>query len=396
MREQAEAHARRALMPLSGEPPPALAIFDPTFHEGVVGIVASRLKDRVHRPTFVFALGQDGAAEGLGPLDRRLSPARRARPRQQAPSRRAEALRRPCDGGRLHDRAKPTSTPSTRALQQVAREWLDARDAGAHRPAATARSRTSTSTPTTVRALDAQVWGQAFEAPVFCDEVEVVVAAPRRREAPEAHACAAPASSARRSGSAASSRWPSACAWPTASASTRTTAASACRWSCRGRWSTEARHRRAARRCGAAAPACPTIDAAPCLRMNADLHCHSVVSDGTLEPEALAARAQANGVELWALTDHDELGGQQRARDAALDARPALPDRRRDLGHLRRHDGAHRRPGRRPRRRGAARRPRRHARRPRGARAGDGRRARARSASRAPSRARCSTSATPS
>ena len=52
--------------------------------------------------------------------------------------------------------------------------------------------------------------------------------------------------------------------------------------------------------------------------MNADLHCHSVVSDGTLEPEALAARARANGVELWALTDHDELGGQQRARAAAL------------------------------------------------------------------------------
>jgi len=51
--------------------------------------------------------------------------------------------------------------------------------------------------------------------------------------------------------------------------------------------------------------------------MNADLHCHSTVSDGTLEPEALAARAKANGVELWALTDHDELAGQQRARDAA-------------------------------------------------------------------------------
>ena len=52
--------------------------------------------------------------------------------------------------------------------------------------------------------------------------------------------------------------------------------------------------------------------------MNADLHCHSAVSDGTLQPEALAARAKANGVELWALTDHDEVGGQQRARDAAL------------------------------------------------------------------------------
>lgn len=50
---------------------------------------------------------------------------------------------------------------------------------------------------------------------------------------------------------------------------------------------------------------------------NADLHCHSVVSDGTLTPEALAARAHANGVQLWALTDHDEVGGQHRAREAA-------------------------------------------------------------------------------
>jgi predicted metal-dependent phosphoesterase TrpH len=51
---------------------------------------------------------------------------------------------------------------------------------------------------------------------------------------------------------------------------------------------------------------------------NADLHCHSTVSDGTLEPAAIAARAAANGVQLWSLTDHDEVGGQQRARDAAL------------------------------------------------------------------------------
>ena len=51
--------------------------------------------------------------------------------------------------------------------------------------------------------------------------------------------------------------------------------------------------------------------------LNADLHCHSVVSDGTMTPEALAARAAANGVELWALTDHDEIGGQHRAAAAA-------------------------------------------------------------------------------
>ena len=52
--------------------------------------------------------------------------------------------------------------------------------------------------------------------------------------------------------------------------------------------------------------------------INADLHCHSVVSDGTLTPEALAARAKNNGVQIWALTDHDELGGQKRAKQAAL------------------------------------------------------------------------------
>lgn len=51
--------------------------------------------------------------------------------------------------------------------------------------------------------------------------------------------------------------------------------------------------------------------------LNADLHCHSVVSDGTLTPEELALRAKTNGVELWALTDHDEIGGQVRAAAAA-------------------------------------------------------------------------------
>jgi predicted metal-dependent phosphoesterase TrpH len=51
--------------------------------------------------------------------------------------------------------------------------------------------------------------------------------------------------------------------------------------------------------------------------LNADLHCHSAVSDGTLSPEALVARAHAQGVGLLALTDHDELGGQAAAMRAA-------------------------------------------------------------------------------
>ena len=51
--------------------------------------------------------------------------------------------------------------------------------------------------------------------------------------------------------------------------------------------------------------------------LNADLHCHSVHSDGSLPPEALARLAHAGGVQLWSLTDHDELGGQHAARAAA-------------------------------------------------------------------------------
>lgn len=51
--------------------------------------------------------------------------------------------------------------------------------------------------------------------------------------------------------------------------------------------------------------------------MNADLHCHSTVSDGQLAPAAVAQLAKAGGVGLWALTDHDELGGQREARETA-------------------------------------------------------------------------------
>jgi predicted metal-dependent phosphoesterase TrpH len=51
--------------------------------------------------------------------------------------------------------------------------------------------------------------------------------------------------------------------------------------------------------------------------LNVDLHCHSTVSDGLLPPEVVAARAHHNGVDVWALTDHDEVGGVAIARAAA-------------------------------------------------------------------------------
>lgn len=53
------------------------------------------------------------------------------------------------------------------------------------------------------------------------------------------------------------------------------------------------------------------------LTLNADLHSHSTISDGVLTPTALAERAKANGVDVWALTDHDEVSGVAAARAAA-------------------------------------------------------------------------------
>ena len=158
--------------------PPAICVFDPDFHEGVVGIVASRIKDRLHRPAFVFAASQaprQGArAQGLGPLDPGLPPARRAGPGGQAPSRRAAALRRPRDGGRLHRGARSTSRPSSSALAQVARGVAGRRHA--------ARAGCDTDGPLApeylrvdlVDTLHREVWGQGFAPPIFSEEVEVV------------------------------------------------------------------------------------------------------------------------------------------------------------------------------------------------------------------------------
>ncbi len=63
-------------------------------------------------------------------------------------------------------------------------------------------------------------------------------------------------------------------------------------------------------------------------RINADLHCHSVVSDGTLTPVEVVERAARNGVQILALTDHDELGGlaqaQGRARELGMQFVPGV------------------------------------------------------------------------
>jgi single-stranded-DNA-specific exonuclease len=170
MREQA-ALLLESLMP-EGEAPPALVLFDPDFHEGVVGIVAGRLKDRLHRPTFVFALGQDGLLKGSG----RSIAGFHLRDALDLVSKRHPGVLKKFGGHAMAAGctvAEEDFDTFDEALQQVAAEWLD--DDALQR-----RLRTDGALPAeyfdaqTVRTLESQVWGQAFEPPLFCDEVEVV------------------------------------------------------------------------------------------------------------------------------------------------------------------------------------------------------------------------------
>ncbi|MGD8925669.1 MAG: single-stranded-DNA-specific exonuclease RecJ, partial [Thioalkalispiraceae bacterium] len=64
MREQADVHIEALLTQSSGEIPSAICLFDPEFHEGVIGILAGRIKEYLHRPSIVFALSSDGLIKG--------------------------------------------------------------------------------------------------------------------------------------------------------------------------------------------------------------------------------------------------------------------------------------------------------------------------------------------
>ena len=171
MREDAEAQVDRAFA-LTGAVEPAIAVFDPSFHEGVVGIIASRLKDRLHRPTFVFALGQDGALKGSG----RSIDGFHLRDALDLVSKRHPGLLVRFGGHAMaagctiaHANFETFRT----ALQTVAREGLDAatleRTLFSDGPLAAEHF-----DPATVRLLEGQVWGAAFDAPIFCDAVEIV------------------------------------------------------------------------------------------------------------------------------------------------------------------------------------------------------------------------------
>ncbi|WP_343593970.1 single-stranded-DNA-specific exonuclease RecJ [Paracidovorax wautersii] len=175
MREQALLLAEN-LFGDTDMPPPAISVFDPDFHEGVVGIVASRLKDKLHRPTFVFAAsaapGKEHEIKGSG----RSIPGFHLRDALDLVAKRHPGVLLKFGGHAMAAGctvAREAFETFERAFAQVAQEWLDA---------ATLTRRIDTDGPLApeycradiVDTLHREVWGQGFAPPTFSEEVEVV------------------------------------------------------------------------------------------------------------------------------------------------------------------------------------------------------------------------------
>ncbi|MDP3813291.1 MAG: single-stranded-DNA-specific exonuclease RecJ [Hydrogenophaga sp.] len=175
MRDQALQMAEE-MFDESEEPPPALVVFDPDFHEGVVGIVASRLKDKLHRPTFVFAAsGAQGKENELKGSGRSIAGFHLRDALDLVAKRHPGVLLR--FGG--HAMAAGCTIDEEQletfeaALQQVAHEWLDAATLQ-RRIEADGALDTKYRRADVVDTLHKEVWGQGFAPPVFCEEVQVV------------------------------------------------------------------------------------------------------------------------------------------------------------------------------------------------------------------------------
>jgi single-stranded-DNA-specific exonuclease len=175
MREQAMAVAE-SLFEEGDEPPPAICVFDPDFHEGVVGIVASRIKDKLHRPAFVFAASQaPGKEHELKGSGRSIAGFHLRDALDLVAKRYPGVLLR--FGGHAMAAgctiAEEHLDTFEQGLNEVAHEWLDA---------ATLQRRLATDGPLLpayrrvdlVDTLHEAVWGQGFAAPTFSEEVEVI------------------------------------------------------------------------------------------------------------------------------------------------------------------------------------------------------------------------------
>ena len=175
MREQALAVAE-SLFEDAAEAPPAICVFDADFHEGVVGIVAARIKDKFHRPSFVFASsGASGHGHELKGSGRSIPGFHLRDALDLVAKRHPGVLLRfgghaMAAGCTLNEDQLDTFE---QGLSEVAQEWLDA---------ATLTRRLETDgalkpeyrRPDLVDTLHHEVWGQGFAAPTFSEELEVV------------------------------------------------------------------------------------------------------------------------------------------------------------------------------------------------------------------------------
>ena len=175
MREQAMVVAE-SLFDEGDEPPPAICVFDPDFHEGVVGIVASRIKDKLHRPTFVFAASQAPGKEHELKGSGRSIPGFHLRDALDLVAKRYPGVLLRFGGHAMAAGctiAEEHLDTFEQGLSEVAHEWLDA---------ATLQRRLATDGPLLpayrrvdlVDTLHEAVWGQGFAAPTFSEEVEVI------------------------------------------------------------------------------------------------------------------------------------------------------------------------------------------------------------------------------
>ncbi len=175
MRTQAFALAEN-LFDAAEVPPPAVSVFDPDFHEGVVGIVASRLKDKLHRPTFVFAASAaPGKAHELKGSGRSI-PGFHLRDALDLVAKRHPGVLLKFGGHAMAAGCTIAEEHFERfeqALAQVAQEWLEpatlTRQLETDGPLAPEYRRAELAD-----ALQREVWGQGFAAPVFSEELEVL------------------------------------------------------------------------------------------------------------------------------------------------------------------------------------------------------------------------------
>ena len=175
MREHALALASE-LFDTDAMPPAAISVFDERFHEGVVGIVASRIKDTWHRPTFMFAAsGAPGKTHELKGSGRSIAGFHLRDALDLLAKRHPGVLLK--FGG--HAAAAGCTVARDQfpvfeaALRQIAGEWLDA--ATLQRTLQTDGALSAEFRRADIAAsLQQAIWGHGFDAPLFNEHMEVL------------------------------------------------------------------------------------------------------------------------------------------------------------------------------------------------------------------------------